>query len=373
MQIKNGLVFCDDFTLREEEVYAEGDRIAECADGEIIDASGCIVAPGFIECHIHGALLHDFCEGTQEANKTISAYLASAGITSYLGTTMAMPPEALRGIVKSAADFMDTPLSGCAVMRGINLEGPFISKEKKGAMQEKFISAPNIELLEELSSISGNRIVFVDVAPELDGCMNFIRQASKSHVVSLAHTNADYDTAKEAFLAGATHVTHLYNAMSPFSHREPGVIGAAMDHAEHVELICDGVHSHPASVRAAFRMFCDDRICMISDAIMACGIPDGEYELGGQKVILKNGLVTLGNGTIAGSAAPLSEGFRRAVKLFDIPLVSALKAVTINPARAIGMENEIGSITPGKRADFTILDAETLKVRHCIIGGKIVF
>lgn len=373
MKIINGTVFCDDYSLRQADVYAEGDRIVPWAEGECIDAEGCIVAPGFIECHIHGALLHDFCEGTQEANKAISAYLASAGITSYLCTTMAMPPDVLRGIAKSASHFMDSPLPKHAVMRGINLEGPFISKEKKGAMQEKFLMEPNIELLRELNEISGGRIVFADVAPELPGGIDFIKKAAENHVVSLAHTAADYDTAKEAFLAGATHVTHLYNAMSSFSHREPGVIGAAMDYAKQVELICDGVHSHPASVRAAFRLFGDDRICMISDAIMACGIPDGEYELGGQKVTLKNGLVTLGNGTIAGSAAPLSEGFRRAVKLFDIPLLSALKAVTVNPARAIGMESEIGSITVGKRADFTILDADTLKVRHCIIGGEVVF
>jgi len=161
--------------------------------------------------------------------------------------------------------------------------------------------------------------------------------------------------------------------MAPFSHRAPGLIGAAMDFAEHAELISDGIHCHPAAVRAAFKLLGEDRICLISDAMMACGMPNGEYELGGQQVTVKDGLATLESGTIAGSATPLTECFRRAVKEFGIPLVSALKAATRNPAVAIGMEEELGSIAPGKRADFTILDEETLTVRHCIIGGEIVF
>ncbi len=373
MQIINGLVFCDDHALRPMDVYAEGDRITSAPAGEALDASGCIVAPGFVDCHIHGAHRHDFCEATQEAHAGVAAYLASVGVTSYLGTTMAMEKDALRTMLKSAADFMDAPPAKCAVMRGINLEGPFASREKKGAMREDLLLTPDLDFLEELNAVSGGRIVFADVAPELPGGLDFVREASKRHMVSLHHTTADYDLAKAAFEAGATHVTHLYNAMSPFSHRAPGLIGAAMDFAEHVELISDGIHCHPAAVRAAFRMFGDDRICLISDAMMACGMPNGEYELGGQQVTVKDGLATLASGTIAGSATPLTECFRRAVKSFGIPLVAALKAATVNPARAIGMAEEIGSISPGKRADFTILDQETLAVRHCVIGGELVF
>ena len=192
-------------------------------------------------------------------------------------------------------------------------------------------------------------------------------------MVSLHHTSADYDLAKEAFMRGASHVTHLYNAMNGFSHRAPGLIGAAYDYASSVELISDGHHVHPAAVRVAFSIFGEDRVCLISDAMMACGMPDGVYELGGQRVTVKDGLATLDSGTIAGSATPLTESFRRAVIEFGIPLESALRAATANPARVLGMEKEIGSIGVGKRADLTLLDAETLEVHHCILGGKLLF
>jgi len=373
MHITNGLVFCADGQLRRTDVYTEGDRIASAPSGEALDASACIVAPGFVDCHIHGAFRHDFCEAAREAHEGISSYLASVGVTSYLGTTMAMEKDALRAMLKNAGEFMDNPPPKHAVMWGINLEGPFASKEKKGAMREDLLLQPELEFLAELDGLCGGRIIFADIAPELPGGLDFVREASKRHVVSLHHTTADYDLARAAFEAGATHVTHLYNAMSPFSHRAPGLIGAAMDYAEHAELISDGIHCHPAAVRAAFKMFGEDRICLISDAMMACGMPNGEYELGGQQVTVKDGLATLASGTIAGSATPLTECFRRAVKCFGIPLVSALKAATVNPAKAIGMAEEIGSIAPGMRADFTILDEDTLTVRHCIIGGELVF
>ncbi|MEA4911375.1 MAG: N-acetylglucosamine-6-phosphate deacetylase [Oscillospiraceae bacterium] len=373
MQIKNGRVFCADGTFHDADVFAEGDRIAAAAGGETLDAKGCIVAPGFVDCHIHGAHRHDFCEGTDAANGDIAAYLASVGVTSYLGTTMAMEKDVLRAILKSAKHFMDVPEPGRAVMRGVNLEGPFASKEKKGAMQETLLLLPDFDFLCELDALCGGRIIFADVAPELPGGMDFVRAASEKYVVSIAHSAADYDTAKEAFLNGASHVTHLYNAMMPFSHRAPGLIGAAMDYARDVELISDGIHVHPSAVRAAFRLFGDDRVCLISDAMMACGMPNGAYELGGQDVTVKDGLATLANGTIAGSATPLSECFRRAVKEFDIPLVSALKAATINPARAARLDGDVGSIAVGKRADFTLLDGDTLRVRHCVVGGALVF
>lgn len=324
MQINNGLVFCDDNKFRRESVYIENGIIAAHAGGEIVDASGCIVAPGFVDCHIHGALGHDFCEGTVEAFAALSAYLASVGVTSYLGTTMAMEKEHLRRVMSAASDYMDVEPSG-AVMRGINLEGPFASPKKPGAMDPRAMIKPDVGLFCELDKLCGGRIVFADIAPELDGAMEFIEEISRTHRVSLHHTEADYDTAKLAFEKGARHVTHLYNAMSPFGHRAPGIVGAAMDLAEYVELIADGVHCHHSAVRAAFKMFGDDRICLISDAIMACSVPEGRYELGGFAVTVKNGAVTLDNGTLAGSAVPLSESFRRAVKDFGIPLESALK------------------------------------------------
>ena len=374
MLIKNGLVFCEDFALREGDVYTEFDRISEPhSQSEVLDATACIVAPGFIDIHIHGAYGTDFCDSNREAHENIARYLASVGVTSYLGTTMAMKKPVLLNMVRVANEFMDNPVEDGAVMRGINLEGPFASVEKKGAMDPNNLIDPDYDFFLELNDACSGRIRLNDVAPEKPGALDFIARTSEICVVSLHHTNADYELAKEAFLRGASHVTHLYNAMSSFSHRAPGVIGAAADYASSVELISDGHHVHPAAIRVAFSLFGEDRICLISDAMMACGMPNGEYELGGQKVTVTDGLATLASGTIAGSATPLSECFRRAVINFGIPLESALRTTTANPARVLGMQDEIGSIAIGKRADLTLLDAETLEVRHCVLGGKLLF
>lgn len=374
MLIKDGLVFCEDFDLREGNIYTELDRISEPhADAEVLDATSCIVAPGFIDIHIHGAYGTDFCDSTREAHKNIARYLASVGVTSYLGTTMAMKKPVLLNMIRVANEFMNNPIEDGAVMRGINLEGPFAAVEKKGAMDPNNLIDPDYDLFVELNEASEGRIKLNDVAPEKPGALDLIERTSDVCVVSLHHTSADYDLAVEAFQRGASHVTHLYNAMNGFSHRAPGLIGAAADYASSVELISDGHHVHPAAVRIAFSIFGEDRVCLISDAMMACGMSDGEYELGGQKVTVKDGLATLASGTIAGSATPLTESFRRAVVEFGIPVESALRAATDNPSRVLGLEDEIGSIRVGKRADLTLLDAETLEVRHVVLGGKLLF
>ena len=374
MLIKDGLVFCEDFDLREGNIYTELDRISEPhADAEVLDASGCIVAPGFIDIHIHGAYGTDFCDSTREAHENIARYLASVGVTSYLGTTMAMKKPVLLNMIRVANEFMNNPDEDGAVMRGINLEGPFAAVEKKGAMDPNNLIDPDYDLFVELNEACEGRIKLNDVAPEKPGALDLIERTSEVCVVSLHHTSADYDLAVEAFQRGASHVTHLYNAMNPFSHRAPGLIGAAADYASSVELISDGHHVHPAAVRIAFSIFGEDRVCLISDAMMACGMSDGEYELGGQKVTVKDGLAKLASGTIAGSATPLSESFRRTVIEYGIPVESALRATTDNPSRVLGLEDEIGSIRVGKRADLTLLDAETLEVRHVVLGGRLLF
>lgn len=376
MIIKNGQVFNSNGRFIPADVELAGDRIVKVAPAgtlhgdEELDAAGKYVTPGFVDIHIHGAAGSDFCDGMDGSDKYVRAmqkYLGSQGVTSFLGTTMAFSEEILDRIFDTARPIFGQEGYG-AVLRGVNMEGPFFNKAKKGAQAEEYIIDPDWEMFQRLWERSGHNIRLVDVAPELPGALEFAQKASKRCTVSIAHTCATYEQATAAFANGFTHTTHLFNAMPAFTHRAPGVVGAASDFAEHIEMICDGIHLNPSVVRAVFNMFGPDRVCIISDAMQACGMPNGEYSLGGQKVFMTDGLATLADGTIAGSATCQAEGFRRAVK-FGVPLESALKAATINPAKAAGLFDEVGSIAVGKRADVLVLGTD-LHPEHIFIGGK---
>lgn len=376
MIIKNGQVFNSNGRFIPADVELAGDRIVKVAPAgtlhgdEELDAAGKYITPGFVDIHIHGAAGSDFCDGMDGSDKYVRAmqkYLGSQGVTSFLGTTMAFSEEILDRIFDTARPIFGQEGYG-AVLRGVNMEGPFFNKAKKGAQAEEYIIDPDWEMFQRLWERSGHNIRLVDVAPELPGALEFAQKASKLCTVSIAHTCATYEEATAAFANGFTHTTHLFNAMPAFTHRAPGVVGAASDFAEHIEMICDGIHLNPSVVRAVFNMFGPDRVCIISDAMQACGMPNGEYSLGGQKVFMTDGLATLADGTIAGSATCQAEGFRRAVK-FGVPLESALKAATINPAKAAGLFDEVGSIAVGKRADVLVLGAD-LHPEHIFIGGK---
>ena len=376
MIIKNGQVFNSNGRFIPADVELAGDRIVKVAPAgtlhgdEELDAAGKYVTPGFVDIHIHGAAGSDFCDGMDGSDKYVRAmqkYLGSQGVTSFLGTTMAFSEEILDRIFDTARPIFGQEGYG-AVLRGVNMEGPFFNKAKKGAQAEEYIIDPDWEMFQRLWERSGHNIRLVDVAPELPGALEFAQKASKLCTVSIAHTCATYEEATAAFANGFTHTTHLFNAMPAFTHRAPGVVGATSDFAEHIEMICDGIHLNPSVVRAVFNMFGPDRVCIISDAMQACGMPNGEYSLGGQKVFMTDGLATLADGTIAGSATCQAEGFRRAVK-FGVPLESALKAATINPAKAAGLYDEVGSIAVGKRADVLVLGAD-LHPEHIFIGGK---
>lgn len=373
MIIKNGSVFTARARFEKLDLEIENGRIVRLApagtlEGEdVIDAEGKYVTPGFVDIHIHGSKGSDFCDAGAEHVETMCAYLGSMGVTSFLGTTMAFDEPILSNIFDVAKPYFGKDGYG-AVLRGVNMEGPFFSKAKKGAQAEKYIVDPDIGMFERLFERAEGNIRLVDVAPELDGAVEFIAEASKKCTVSIAHTTANFDQAKAAFAAGASHVTHLFNAMPAFAHRDPGVVGAASDDAAHIEMISDGIHLHPAVVRSVFQWFGDDRVCLISDAMRATGMPNGVYSLGGQTVYMTDGLATLEDGTIAGSATCLADCFRRAVS-FGVPLEKALKAATINPAKAIGLYDEVGSLEKGKRADVLILGKD-LSLEHVFIGGK---
>lgn len=372
MLIKNGTLFCDDGRFHVLDLETSGDRIgaigAASGGGQrVLDAAGCYVVPGFVDIHIHGAVGADFSDGEADAIQAMARFLLSQGVTSFLGTSMALPEEHLARIYRTARPLVGRTVPGLSTLRGINMEGPFFNLEKRGAQNPDHIIPPDLDLFLRLNEESGGNIRTVAVAPETQGGLNFVAAASKVCSVSLAHSCADYDTASRAFAVGANHVTHVFNGMPAFHHRDPGVVGAAMGTDAYVELICDGVHVHPAVVRSVFRLFGEDRVCLISDAMRACGMPDGRYDLGGQAVTVADGCARIDTGSLAGSITVLSDCFRRAVQ-FGIPLESALNAATINPAKSVGLDREIGTLSCGKRADVLVL-RQDLSLKDVILGG----
>ena len=371
MIIKNGRVFEPEQGFVKRDVCIKGDSISYCPNGEELNAEGLYVIPGLMDIHFHGCIGYDFCDGTKEAIRQMAEYQLKNGITNICPASMTFSEEQLTEIFENAAQYHSN--QGARLV-GINMEGPFISAEKKGAQNPKYIHRPDVAMFERLQKAAGGLIKIVDIAPETEGAMDFIEKVSDRVRVSLAHTTADFETAKEAFRRGANHVTHLYNAMPPFSHRAPGVIGAACDGEKvMVELICDGIHSHPAVVRTTFKMFGDDRIIMISDSMMACGLEDGQYTLGGQDATVYGNKATLTQeGNIAGSVTNLMNCVRTAVKEMGIPLESAVKCAAVNPAKAIGLYDRYGSLEIGKKADVVLLDKE-LNIQYVIQDGQVIY
>ena len=368
MIITNGNIFREDGRFHRGDIAVSHGIISDSAssDAEIIDAENLYIIPGLTDIHFHGCAGYDFCDGTPEALRAIADYEITHGITNLCPATMTLPEDTLSRIMKAARSFSQE----CPNLAGIYLEGPFISPHKIGAQNPAYISRPSVDMLRRLQADSGGLLKIAVVAPEVDGAMTFIDEASKFMRVSVAHTVCDYETAQEAFSHGAQQVTHLYNAMNPIKHREPGPIIAAVENeAVSVELICDGVHIHPAVVRNTLRMFGDDRVIFISDSMEAAGMPDGDYELGGQKVIKKGKLATLEDGhTIAGSVTNLMDCMRTAVIDMNVPLESAVKCAAVNSARAIGLD---GHIHAGGRANLAALD-KALNLVWVMNNGAII-
>lgn len=337
------------------------------SDGKILDASGLIMIPGLVDIHFHGCRGADMCDGTVEALDVITSYEASVGVTSVCPATMTIPRDELLCVMKNAGDYT---YHGGAHLVGINMEGPFISPSKKGAQAAENIMHCDYEYFRQLQDAANGLIKLVDIAPEEPGAFEFIDKAKDETVISIAHTAADYDTAKEAIEHGASHATHLYNAMPSLHHRNPGVIGAVRDSQKcHVELICDGVHIHPSVIRATFAMFGAERMILISDSMRATGLEDDEYTLGGQPVTVRGNLATLHDGTIAGSATNLMDCMRFAINEAGISLEEAIMCATANPAKEINIFDEAGSISVGKKADFVLLN-NALDIVSVYIDGK---
>ncbi len=380
MIIKNVNVYTEDREFREGEILIENGKFSsvfseeENAGNEIVDGEGCYAIPGLIDLHFHGCDGYDICDGTREALEKIARYEASIGVTGICPATMTLPKQELIHILSVAASYKETAdkeRGPAADLLGINMEGPFISVEKKGAQDQRNILPCDQELCQQFLDASKGLVKFVGIAPERSqDTLQFIRQMKDKVNISLAHTNADYDTAKAAFDAGANHAVHLYNAMPAFTHRSPGVVGAVSD-SPHVnaELICDGVHIHPSVVRATFKMMGSGRMILISDSMRATGMPDGRYLLGGLEVdVVGNRAVLASNGALAGSATNLMDCMRTAVKVMGISLEDAVACATMNPAKALGVFENYGSIAPGKNADVVLLDRD-LNLKMVIKSG----
>ena len=368
MIIDNVKVYTEEKTFVKGGIMLDGDKIQrvyteeekpQFGEKEVLDGEGAYAIPGLIDLHFHGCKVDDLCDGNEEAIERIAQYEASIGVTAIAPATMTLPVEELKQILSVAAKYKKNGTSPKAAdLVGINMEGPFISKVKKGAQDERNIIPCNVEIAEQFLEASDGLVKFIGIAPEdNEDYLEFIEEMKGKVNISLAHTNADYDTAKKAFDAGANHAVHLYNAMPAFTHRAPGVVGAVYD-GKHVmaEIICDGIHIHPAMVRATFEMMGADRMILISDSMRATGMPDGQYTLGGLDVKVVGKRATLvSDGAIAGSATNLADCMRTVVKEMQIPLETAIACATINPAKSLGIDDQYGSIKAGKKADIVLL------------------
>ncbi len=374
MFYKNARIFCKDFSFHTgafEVVEGKfGQILPDAIPEDAIDLQGATVIPGLIDVHSHGNSGFDFSDGDCEGLKAMAAYYAKVGVTSFAPASMTLPYDVLEKAFVNARKLVDESSNGLSVLRGIQMEGPYFSYKKRGAQNPDYLKEPDFEGLQGLQEACGGLIRIVDLAPELPGAEEFISKAKDICTVSVAHTDSDYDHAKMAFDAGATHLTHLYNAMPAIHHRNPGVIPAAAENPNvRVELICDGLHAHPAMVRFAFSIFGGERMVLVSDSGRCCGMENGsKFNLGGQDAWLIDGIARLADGTIACSATNLYDCMVNAIH-FGIAQEDAIRAASFNPACAIGAEKVVGSIETGKVADFLVCSSDYTR-RRVFMAGK---
>ena len=374
MILKNATVFNGDFEKVRADVAIEGERISKIGDlsGEDeLDLTDMTVMPGLIDIHIHGCGGADAGDATPEALETMSQTLVKNGITSFCPASMTLSFEDLTKIFANI-DEMKNKVGG-AYIHGANMEGPYIAMSKKGAQNPLYVRNPDKEEFKRLFDGCNGSIKVVDIAPECDGGDEFIKEIQPICPVSIAHTDAGYDEAVHAIELGVRHITHLFNAQSGLHHRKPGVVGAAFDVGKEkgvrAELICDGFHIHPATLRIAFRAMGEDGTVIVSDSMKAAGCPDGDYDLGGQPVYVRDGKALLADGTIAASTSNVYKELKNVIS-FGIPEKQAVKSATINPAKAIRADRETGSIEEGKLADILVVDKD-YNIKLVIVKGKI--
>lgn len=380
--ILNGTVITPFRLLKDKEIFIEKEKINSIEDRknidsstdiDIIDAAGGFIVPGFIDIHVHGGGGADAMDGNYGALKEIAKVHSKSGTTAFLPTTMTMSKEEILRSLESISEAYRKG-TGTAEILGIHLEGPFINPSKKGAQKEEHIVEPSVKEFLEFDKASGNLIRIVTIAPEMPGAIELIRWLHENNIITSAgHSDATYDQVREGVKNGLTHITHIFNAMRGFNHREPGIVGAALSSQElMIEMIADGVHLHPVTMNMILKVKEHDKIILITDAMSAAGKPEGIYSLGGQEVMVSGNSARLKDGTLAGSILTLDKAITNMLDITGISLIEAIKMVTVNPAKCLGIENKKGSLEPGKDADIVILD-EKLEVRATLVKGRVVY
>jgi N-acetylglucosamine-6-phosphate deacetylase len=358
--------------LIENGVINQIGQINPAGCGSIIDAQSRIIAPGFIDIHIQGAGGADILDGTTDALKAVSQTCARFGTTSFLATTIFKPNQKNQHL-SIAAQYVGRNLGGANLL-GIHLEGPFISPVKRGMIQPDCLASPSLQLLDKILDTTNGQLKMMTIAPELPECLPIIRRLVKASIIaSFGHSNATYEQTLAGFEAGISHVTHLFNAMPLLHHRSPGPL-IAIFQTKHIttQLITDGVHIHPAVLKFAYQMLGPNRIIPITDGMQALGLGDGKFIYNGLEYESKNGTARYKDGTLIGTALGISQLLGRLMNFTDCPLDVAIKTVTENPAKLLGLEGKKGAIAPGKDADLVLLDPD-YSVHTTIVAGKIVF
>ena len=364
-KIENGSILIENGKIKEINPIA-------CSDENIFDAHGLYVSPGFIDVHIHGAGGFDTMDGTDEAINVIARTIVKHGTTAFTPTTMTVSIEAIQKSMRVIKKLKEEGTEGAHVL-GAHLEGPFISPEAIGAQNPNYLLPPSISTYNEMVRDCEDAVVSITLAPEVDGAKELIKYLSEKGIVcSLGHTKATYEQAMEAIECGACHSTHLYNAMTPLNHRNPGVVGATFDSDITTETISDGIHISYPALRIAYKQKSTDNVLLITDAMMACSMPDGEYSLGGQSVTVENGAARLKNGSLAGSVLTLDKAVKNVYKNSNLPLYEIVKMASYNGAKHCKVNDYKGQIKEGYDADLILFD-DDINIKRVFILGKEVF